>query len=409
MTIAPDASTDRQWPEVDIDHHSAYFREHNYEIYQDLLARCPVAHSNTWGGFWFISDYQAVFDAVQDTDLFSSTPEKGVPTAGNPDPMIPIDIDPPQLEQYRRILLPRFSPGAAKNAEPLIRTMSTELIDTFIEAGEADIVGQLTTPLPARLILKLLGMDESRWPEWVDWTHSVVHDRSSEPAKAMAAVTSIYGGLVAEIVRRRTDGLGDDLFSDIMRGTVDGEPLPDGDVIGCALLMLLGGMDTTSGLTGNVLVRLDEDRALRQRLADSPELLVGATEEFLRHDTPTQGLARIVTRDATFHGRELHAGDRVLLMYAAANRDPAVFDHPDDIDLDRSETRHLAFGAGKHRCLGSNYARVMFRVMMDEILRRLPDYRISGEVVRFADAGDVYAVRTLPIAFTPGPRVGVAG
>lgn len=407
MTTA--ARTEPSNGSVDLDHHSAYFCEHNYEIYEDLRARCPIAHSNAWGGFWMLVDYQDVYDAAQDPDLFSSAMEKGIPLAGNPGPFIPIDIDPPQLQQYRRIALPWFSPSSARTLEPMFRELATELIDEFIETGEADIVGQLTTPLPARWILRMLGFDESRWREWVGWIHATVHDRSHDPDKAIASVTNIYTSMGAEMARRRAGGYGDDLLSAIMQAEVDGRPLSDEQVIGYAFLVLLGGMDTTSGLTGNALVRLAEQPELRQRLIDGAGLLPKATEEFLRHDTPAQGLARIVTRDCEFKGHRLRQGDRVLLMFAAANRDPKVFPSPGRIDFDRVGNRHLAFGAGVHRCLGSNHARVMFQVMISEILARLPDYTISGEIERFPDAGDVYAVRRLPIRFTSGRRLSGSG
>jgi cytochrome P450 len=215
---------------------------------------------------------------------------------------------------------------------------------------------------------------------------------------------NIYSSIMAAMEDRRTNGFGDDLISIILQAEVEGAPLTDEQVIGYVFLLMLGGMDTTSGLTGNALVRLHEDPALRQQLIDDPALLDTATEEFLRHDTPTQGLYRIVKRDCEFHGQQLSAGDRVTLMFASGNRDPKVFDEPEEIDLTRSPNRHLAFSLGPHRCLGSNFARVMFQEMISEVLERIPDFAIDGEVVRFEDAGDVYAVRHLPIRFTPGPR-----
>ncbi|MGV0792807.1 cytochrome P450 [Mycolicibacterium sp. XJ1819] len=390
---------------IDVDHHSSHFREHNYEIYEQLRQRCPVAHSNAWGGFWLLVNYDDIYAAEQDTETFSSAPAKQIPSAGTPDPFVPIDTDPPLLQEYRKITLPWFSPTAAKRAEADIRRLATELIDEFIEGGQADIVGQFTTPLPAIWILRLLGFDDTHWADWVDWIHAVVHDRSSDTEKAAAGVANIYSSIIAEVQRRRTDGFGDDLLSVIMQGLVNGEPLRDEQVIGYAFMMLLGGMDTTSGLTGNALVQLDRHPELRARLIREPEILPRATEEFLRHDTPVQGEARVVTTDCEFRGQQLRAGDRVMLMLAAANRDPEAFDDPTRLDFDRSPNRHLAFGVGPHRCLGSNFARVMFQVMISEILTRLPDYSICGEVARFADAGDVYAVRSLPIRFTPGTRL----
>jgi cytochrome P450 len=387
-----------------LDQHSDYFRENVYGIYGELRQQCPMVHSEKWGGFWAFLDYADVYDAEQVAEIFSSGAGKEVPGVPGSIPFIPIDYDPPLVQDYRKIALPFFSPGAAKALEPTFRRLTTELIDEFIESGEADIIGELTTPLPARWILQLLGFDESRWREWVGWIHGTVHDLASDPDSSASAAGQIYVNITAEMEKRRTEGYGDDLLSVLMQGQVNGTPLDDGQVLGYAFLMLLGGMDTTSGLTGNALVRLEEQPELRERLIREPAVLTKATEEFLRHDTPTQGLPRIVTKDCEFKGQHFSAGERVLLMFAAANRDPKVFEDPDRIDFDRVGNRHLAFGAGPHRCMGSNHARVMFQVMMSEILTRLPDYTISGEIERFDDAGSVYAVSRLPIRFTPGPR-----
>lgn len=389
----------------DVDHHSEYFREHNYEIYDGLRQRCPVAHSSAWGGFWMFTSYDIAFSAVQATDVFSSAPQKAIPMASDA-AFIPIDTDPPELQQYRGIVLPWFSPTTAKESEARFRRMADELIDDFIEDGQADLIEQLTTPLPAIWMLNLLGFDEKiSWKQWVEWIHTVVHDRSANPEKAGDAIVNIYTNLAREIERRRVEGFGDDLFSTIMQGSVDDEPLSDSQLTSFGFQLLLGGLDTTSGLTGNALVELDRRRDLRDRLMDEPEVMRSATEEFLRHSTPVQCVYRILVNDVEFGGQQLRKGDRVAVFYAAANRDPEVFDEPGELDFDRTPNRHLAFGVGPHRCLGSNHARVMFRVMISTILERLPDYTICGEVERFPDAGDVFAVRHLPVSFTPGRHV----
>jgi cytochrome P450 len=169
--------------------------------------------------------------------------------------------------------------------------------------------------------------------------------------------------------------------------------------------MMLGGMDTTSGLTGNTLLRMIEHPELRRVLIERPEMLKPATEEFLRHSSPTLGLARTVSRDAEFHGQRMDAGDRAILMWGAANRDPAVFAEPEVIDLWRENSgKHMAFGVGQHRCLGSHLARMMFQEMISEVLERMPDFEANGPAVKFEDAGEVHAVRSLPIRFTPGER-----
>jgi hypothetical protein len=399
-------TTDRH--EIDFDHHSSEFRDQCPAVIAGLHASGrPLGWSDAHGGFWAIYGYDALYDAVQDAALFSSahsaTEPKGVPRSTQDDPLIPIDIDGPVVHEYRRVVLSWFSPGGAKALEPRIRELTTELIDAFVERGHTDLSQELFTPLPARLILEMLGWDADRWPEWIEWIHSTVHDRTEHPERAVDAVTNIFSNIGAEIVARRAD-LGDDLFSDILRAEVDGAPLTDEQVMSYGFLLLLGGMDTTAGLTGNVIVELDRRPELRPQLIDDPALIGAATEEFLRHDSPSFGLYRTVTRDAVFHGEQLRRGDRAILMFPAAGLDPATFEDPDTIDFVRTSNRHMAFGLGAHRCLGSHHARIMFRVMLEEVLARLPDFRIAGSIVRFEDAGDVYAVRELPVAFTPGPR-----
>jgi cytochrome P450 len=394
--------------EVDLDHHSPEFREDPYGTFREMCeSGCPVAHSDHYDGFWALADYASVFDAARDDDLFNSHPSVGVPASGMPFPILPIESDPPQTTELRAVTLRQFSPGSAEKARPMATDIANELIDGFIELGECEIVSGLTTPLPARVILRMLDWDESRYDHWAHWVHSVVHDRAHDEEKAGIAGMELFAEINKQMQERRAKGLGDDLFSDILRGTLDGEPLDDTQITMYGFLMILAGMDTTSGLTANVLLRLCEEPELRQQLIAKPELLKQGTDEFIRYFTPTLGLARTVSRDAEFHGQKLRAGDRAVLMWGAANRDPKVFEGPDTVDLSRRNAKkHMSFGVGIHRCLGSHFARVMFQVMLGQLLERLPDFELAGEPERFADAGEVYAVRKLPIRFTPGRRVG---
>lgn len=252
--------------------------------------------------------------------------------------------------------------------------------------------------------MRMLGMDESRWPEWVSWIHTFVHGQG--PAK-MQAMQQLLVEITTEIRTRQHAGeAGDDLLAAIMTGRIHDRPLSESEQLRYVLLMLLGGMDTTSGLTGNSLERIATDPDLRRKLVQRRDLLRPATEEFLRHGTPTQGLGRMVSKDVEFYGQRMKAGDRVMLMWAAANRDPAEFPDPDRIDIERHPNRHMAFGVGLHRCLGSNLARTMFQVMIDEILNRLPDFELTIDAVpRFDNAGNVYAPTAFPVRFTPGDRM----
>jgi cytochrome P450 len=357
-----------------------------------------------------MTDYESVFEATRDDDLFYSSEGAGTVATdsdmGNLTVLPPIHTDPPITGQARALSVKHLSPGAALRMEPEIRGIATELIDTFIERGEADITKELTTPLPARVILRLLNWDETRWPEWVTNIHTILH--GTEGGGDPKAVFAWIRESITTEMRRRAESNqpADDLVGSILAGTIDGRELTSQEKFGYLLLLLFGGMDTTSGLTGNTLVEMSRQPRLRQQLIDNPELLDSATEEFLRVATPTQGLGRKVSRDAEFHGQPLKKGDRVLLAWAAANRDPNMFDSPGEVRLDRHPNRHMAFGVGQHRCLGSNIARTMFKVMITEILRRMPDFTVIGDPVRYTDAINIYAPRSLRIRFTPGTRHG---
>ncbi len=397
----------RQRAEVDLDHHSPEFREGPFGTFAEIRSHCPVAHSDHHDGFWAFVDYASVFEAARDDDLFNSYPSVGVPASGMPFPILPIESDPPATQELREVTLRQFSPGSADKARPAALQIANEAIDTFIERGECDLVGELTTPLPARLILRLLKFDESRCMEWVDWVHTLVHNRAHDPEKSAAAGMELFAEINKHMKQRRAEGLGEDLFSDILRGTLNGQPLDDIQIAMYTFLMMLGGMDTTSGFTGNVLLHLSEDDKLREQLINDPDLIKKGTDELLRLHTPTLGLARTVSRDTEFHGQSLCAGDRAILMWAAANRDPAMFENPEKLNLFRPNAKkQMAFGVGIHRCLGSHYAKMMFQVMLGQILTRLPDFELAGEPRRFEDAGEVYAVSKLPVKFTPGRCVG---
>jgi cytochrome P450 len=404
-------------PELALDIHGAEFCRHNYRIYEELRSTCPVAWSTEVGGFWLLTDYDSVFEATRDDELFYSSAGAGLRAGGESlehanflAVMPPIQTDPPVTAKMRQLTVKYLAPGAVARLEPQMRAIATELIDEFIERGEADIVEQLTTPLPARVILRMMNFDDSRWADWVVYVHTLIH--GAEGGESQDAVRPrMQEAIINEMRRRGELGLSDDdMVGSILTATIDGRDLTPEEKFGYILLLLFGGMDTTSGLAGNALVHLSRQPELKQQLIDNPDLIVAATEEFLRHGSPTQGLARTVSEDTEFHGQQLKAGEKVMLMWAAANRDPDVFDDPDQIKLDRHPNRHMAFGVGQHRCLGSNLARLMFKVMVTEILRRLPDFTmVEDEPVRFTDAANVYAPRKLPVRFTPGKRIGATG
>ncbi len=394
--------------DTDLDHHSAEFAKDPLRALSELRSRCPVAKSSQWGGFWLLTGYDEVFEALHTPEIFSSRPDeqgvRGVPPQPGAGSLVPIDYDAPDVGVYRSFLLSALSPGSAREMQPMIREMANDFIDQFIERGTADVAQELFTPLPAQLILRLLGLDASRWAEWVTWVHGFVHDPAVDPEGAATKVMAMFAEIYQAIGSARAQPQ-PGLLGELVAAERDGRALTDDELANTVFLLILGGMDTTAGLTGNSLVFIDAQPELRKQILADPSVLDQGTEEFLRYATPVLSLPRTVAEDTEFHGRHLKKGEQVLIMWAAANRDPSQFEDPETIDLSRKATRHMAFGLGVHRCLGSNLARVMFKTMITELLTRAPDLAVRrSEVVRYDDASPVYAVRSLPITFTPGQR-----
>ncbi|MGE3329259.1 MAG: cytochrome P450, partial [Acidimicrobiia bacterium] len=386
-------------------------RDHNTEVFKSLMyneAGCPMGYSPYHGGFWAIWGYDALYDAVQNAALFSSghskEKPKGAPSSLAEAGFIPIDIDGEIQQEYRKMVLNWFNPGHAARMKPRIEQISRELIDNFIERGEADLSYELFTALPAIVTLEMLDWESDRWRDWVGWVHGFIHDSTHDPEKGMASIQALYANINEQIERRRNN-LGTDLFSDMMRHEVRGRTLTDRELRDFAILVLLGGMDTTAGTTGNSILLIDKDPALRQQLIDEIDHMPKAIEEFLRIAGPGGGLYRRLTEDAEFHGQSMKKDEIVLMMYWAANRDPKMFPDPEKIDIHRTNNRHMTFGMGPHRCLGSHHARIMLSTMFTDIFTRLPDFKVQWDgVERFEDCGSVYAVRYLPVTFTPGKR-----
>jgi cytochrome P450 len=391
---------------IDFDHHSSDHAADPYPLYSKYRSSCPVAWSGHHDGYWVLFDYASVYAAARDDDTFRSGPSSSIPVLPTPRPLIPMETDAPETQKWRRMLYEEFSPKAVAELEPFIYEVGHALIDEFVERGECDYIADFATPLPAQVILRMLGFDETRWATFAGWVHDIVHGMETEPEQAFLAAVSLYGEINDAIEARRADGLRSDVVSKLMTSTFDGQPVCDEDIADYVLLLIFGGLDTTTASLGNAMVRMHQQPTLREQLLARPELIPNAVEEFLRYDSPLQCVGRNISRDVEIGGHTLKAGDRALLVWASANRDEAQFPRADEIDFERAENRHLSFIVGLHRCLGSNLGRAMFRIMLELLLERTPDFELTDDPDghRFADAGNVYALTALPVRFTPGKR-----
>jgi cytochrome P450 len=386
-------------PLVEFDHHSAGFATDPDTFLRELRERCPVAWSESHGGFWALTRFADVDRVLTDPATFSSRHEldPGSPFLGvtiPPPPMafVPVEMDPPESVAYRRILNPLFSPAAVDRLRPRIEHFTDFCLEQFAARGQLDFVHDLTSPLPAMVTLDIMGLPVDDWQRYATTFHDMVAypPGSAELEGAFASAQAINAELHELVDARRADPdrvrLGG--VDALVDAEIDGEPLPVDRLVDIIRLILAGGIDTTTGAATGAFVYLGQHPEAMQRLIDEPALLGGACEEFVRWITPTPLLARTTTCPVDIDGLTIPEHERVMANLAAANRDPATFADPDAVVLDRAPNRHVAFGAGIHRCVGANLARAEMEIMIAAVLRRMPDYEIVPDgVSRYRTSG----------------------
>jgi cytochrome P450 len=412
----PDVSTDAI---VDFDHHSDDYHRNELGINADLRRRCPVAWNDNYGGFWFVTGYDAVVEVARDGDTYahkyepnapdgvSYQGEMGVPRPQGQPPLGVGEVDGPYHLALRRALTPFFSTGAVEKMRPFMEQSVHWFIDQRIADGQMDLVLDYASPVPAILTMRLMGLPYDNWQRYANLFHSVMAaSGGDEYNKAIAEVPAMLQGLLKFIAARRADP-GDDLTSFLVQFDIDGTRLDDTQLLDILWNLIGGGVDTTTSLTALSLLHLGTHRGLRRQLIDDPGLYRSAAEEFLRYFTVNKQLSRTVSRDTVLAGQQLRRNDRVLISWIGANHDEQEFDDADAVILDRSPNRHVAFGLGPHRCIGAPLARIMFEVMVKAVLERMPDYVIDLDGVRkYAGNPTMTGVGKLPVTFTPGQSRG---
>jgi cytochrome P450 len=403
---------------VDFDHHSPEFNADPHSVWQSLRKHSPVAWSDHHGGYWIVADYEGNYEVLKNHSVFttervhSNSGDHGLNIPGTTDRDLvayPEEVDPPSHGPIRKLINTRLSPEASREMKPTIEYWTTTCIDSFIEAGECDLLYDLTGPVPAYTILDWLGFPHDRIIEAAE----IMHDTLGYPPDSERFKKARESDLIEEILwetcaaRRRQPG--HDLISRLMSEELDGKPVDDRTIVQLAIVIVGGGVDTTTSLASSALVHLNRDRQLRQRLIDDPDLIEPATEEFLRVYPPLSSIARTARQDIDLRGCHVRSGDRVLVSRYAANYDPEAFERPEEFIVDRFPNRHVSFGLGPHRCAGSHVARLMFQEMIRQVLDRMPDYELDEDrIATYPDRGMVNGWTALPARFAPGPRTGVA-
>jgi cytochrome P450 len=369
-----------------------------YAAYRQLRESWPV-YRNEARGFWALSRFEDVQRAAREWAGFSSAEGVNLDDtlsltgAGNF-----IAADPPDHDRLRKVVRGRFTPSAIAAMETGIRHDVRRALRAAGREGGFDAADTLAWAIPVRTIARLLALPIRDEPLLRRWLRAIIHrdaDSDQLPVSARAAGRELRGYLGAHVAARRDD-LGDDLLSDVVAAQHRGE-LSEDEVPGLCILLFVAGTETVADFIGNALVALAEHPEQRSLLAAEPERAAAAVEELLRFESPVQYQVRTATIAAELHGVKIAAGDRVALLWGAANRDERRWQRADELDITRAPKRNLAFGEGIHHCLGAPLARLQGRIVLEETLAAIPDYRLDGPVERIA-THNTRGVARLPLA-----------
>jgi cytochrome P450 len=320
-----------------------------------------------------------------------------------------LEMDEPEHSTYRGALNPYLSPAAIKRWQPFVDEIVRAALDEKIESGRIDFVDDLANVVPAVLTLAMMGIELNKWPIYSEPAHlSVSTPEHSPDAPRVAEMNRQMGIDMITTMNQVRENPRPGLINALLQLRIDGEPAPDLEILGNLGLIIGGGFDTTTALTAHALEWLSDNPDQRELLSrERDSLLNPATEEFLRYFTPAPGDGRTFSDDVEVEGHRFKEGERLWISWAMANRDPSVFDDPNEIVLDRKGNRHFSFGIGVHRCVGSNVARTVFKSMLTSVLDRMPDYVCDPEgTEHYETIGVIQGMKHLPATFTPSRPLG---
>ena len=389
--------------QTDWDHADPAYNQQAHQIWDELRQTCPVAHTDRYGGAWLPVRHEDISAIARDTDHFSSEGavlankpprEEWISTApigGAP----PITSDPPFHADARRLLLPAFSPQVIAEWEPEIRRLCNELIDNLEGLDVVDAAVQYAQNIPVYVIARMLGLPLEDSDYFRDTVHLVLEEIGAEFGDRRAGFEKLDAYLAVH-VRDHIENPKDDLIGFLLNAKIYDQPLSPEHVVGTIILLMVAGIDTTWSSIGSSIWHLAHHPSDLARMVAEPELLPTAIEELLRAYAPLT-MARIVSQDAEIGGCPVKQGDSVLLPFPAANRDPDVFENADTVIIDREVNRHVAFGLGIHRCLGSNLARLELRIAVEVFINRFPKFELADPGAVTWSLGQVRGPRKLPV------------
>ena len=385
---------------TDFSHTEPQWAADPYRITDDLRQRCPIAHTDRFGGAWLPTRYEDISAIAYDTAHFSSrsiimgnfrSPPQIAPIGGSP----PITSDPPYHRHARKLLLPAFTRTAASKLEPATRAFCHSLIDAMDGRDVVDAAADYAQYIPVRVIAEMLGFPPDDGPQFREFAEHKLEGINVPEPRRVTRMSALYHYLLAQ-VHDHLDDPRDDLTTFLINAEMNGRKLSASHVVGTMELLLIAGSDTTASAIGASLWHLAKTPEHTGRLLRDPGLLPVAAEELLRAYAPVS-MARLVTKDLRVRGVDMKAEDWVLLSYPAANRDPAQFDRADQVVIDRPINRHAAFGIGIHRCLGSHLGRMELRVALEVWLERIGSFSLADPSAVTWSGGQIRGPRTLPL------------
>ena len=385
---------------TDFDHTDDVWAADPYPIWDELREKCPIAHSDRYGGVWLPTRHDDVAAIAYDTEHFTSRsilvtefrpPHELAPRGIAP----PISSDPPFHKNARRLLLPAFAPQAIDKLEPFTRTYCEDLIEAMRGRDVVDAAEEYAQHIPVRVIAHMLGFPEEDADRFRGFVKHVL-EGVALPMEERAEGMMVLFEYLRDQIQDHIDNPRDDLTTYFLNAELDGQPLDEGHVGGTIALLLLAGIDTTWSAIGASLWHLAGHPDDRERLVNDPALLPIAMEELLRAYSPVT-MARLVKDDVEWNGCPMKADEWVLLPFPSANRDPEFFADADQVIIDREENRHAAFGLGIHRCAGSHLARMELRVALETWLEAFPRFSLDDPGAVEWSGGQVRGPRKLPI------------
>ncbi len=367
-----------------------------WDILAEARARCPVprVHPRTDPGvpYRMLTRYADVRFALEHPEIFSST---GSAISEISVRLPPLDADPPEQPDFRRILNPLMSRSALLRFEPAMRRIAASTLQTFVDDGRCEFIADFAVPFSAGVLSTVIfdETDQAKIAETVAVVSKCATDPSPESFFQLAVCA---GGYIA--TREAQPGDADDILTALAAGTIDGRPMTEEEHLGVVTVLFLAGLDTTRGALGNIAAHLARDVSLEARLRD-PRWIRRDMDEFLRFESPVAIMGRTVLREVTLGGTTFQPGDRVILNFGSANRDADQFPGADRLDFTAPRSGNMAFGLGIHRCLGSNLARLQLEFGFDELLRRVTNLRLADGAEPHYETGMVHGPAALPLVF----------